>query len=828
MSLIERLAAYNPRVHEVLPAESYTGDTLSATQFTQRALNRDYRIETGKHNESEYPPELDGSQKASKIPPMMTFDNPYGHFIDRVLTNSSGKPIKDENGQEKIETISKVFDIKHHSSLESLYNYITSKCKKSINRSSSAPKDRYCWDLQGTITVNIRRINSVTPASNESYRRYIKTQKSNRYNPLSVHTIQAHLESENKGNKLDSPYKMISVSTTMTSIPGGINNNLTIEMGFEEQEGTKDLEKRAFDEKYLHTICIGSTPHNADAGKVRRLVSYTRARMLSSKPLWSLEDILYKIPSTGEWVVHCMGSTFDTTEEGISLMVNSMQEGLITYGKSQFDYPNHYYLPAPPTFMVYHKSKVLTISIAPGVVIKQAETGDMGDSAMISDQKPGNIVSPIKSKMNGIRDTHNPYYMHFSYPNENQQPRQAFSNSQTVQCQGLPWGPSNARITPNYVSNPLIGTKFSRMVEEDHLANDEAIWDVMPGQNVVVCFAALPLNYEDSIVVSQKFADMGGFSNTSIVPVRLREREEIPEVGERICGKKYKWWKVPCSSSCVCYTGQRNDNLISVKREPTGIVDSVKTTKDGGISVHVLSFSQFNSGDKLGSIHGQKGVATVMPYHDLPPFITEHGESMIADVYISPASVISRQTHGIVYESGASWRAARDGRKGLDAVFDLDNIETETCQMIMDPFTGTPLTRVNRETNKVELVKATYGMISLIPQTQTTREKHHLTHNVEGKYSLNVVPGRGSGGGVSRSEMDAHVAYANGTTPALEELVLRENTIVDQVCTKCFRIMELCECGTDENWEQTRISSGLKEYDMLSFCINGTANTYIT
>jgi hypothetical protein len=817
-----------PRLHDILPSESHTGDTLSATQFTQRAVNRDYRIETGKHVESDCPPELDGSTKASKIPPMMTFDNPYGHFVERVLTDNTGKPVKKENGQDKTETISKVFDIKHHTTAQSFYDYITSKCKTSINRSSKSPKDRFCWDLQGIITVNLRRITSPSSQHGDIYKRYATTQKSNRYNPLSVHTIQACLESENKGNRSDSPYNMISVSTTMTAIPGGINNNLTIEMGFEEKQGTKDLQKRAFDDKYIHIICIGSTPHNADAGKVRRLVSYTRARMLSPRPLWPLENIISQIDNHGDWVVHCMGSTLETSEDGVKSLVLSMQEGLVKYGKSQFDYPNHYYLPAPPTFMVYHKSKVLAISIAPGVVIKQASSGDMGDSSMISHQKTGKLVSSIKSKMDGIRDTHNPYYMFFCYPNENQQPRQAFANSQTVQCQGLPWGPANARISPNYVCNPLIGTKFSRMVEQDHINNEEAIWDVMPGQNVVVCFAALPWNYEDGIVVSQKFADMGGFSNTSIVPVRLRERENIPEVGERLCGKKYKWWKVPCSSSCICYTGQRKDNVISVKREPTGIVHSVKTTKDGGISVHVLSFSQFNSGDKLGSIHGQKGVATIMPYHDLPPIITKHGESMIADVYISPASVISRQTHGIVYESGASWRAARDGKVGLDAMFDLDDIETETCQMIMNPFDGTPIMRVNRETNKPELVKATYGMISLIAQTQTTREKHHLTHNVEGKYALNVVPGRGSGGGVSRSEMDAHVAYANGTTAALEELVLRENTIVDHVCTECFRIMELCGCGTDENWEQTRISSGLKEYDMLSLCINGSANTYVT
>jgi hypothetical protein len=812
------------RIHEVPPAESHSGDTLLATQFTQRAINRDYRTETGKYADSEYPPELDGSTRMSKIPPMMTFENFYGHFAPY------SDPSKDES--ERKELVTRVFAPTEHVTYALWRKYITSMCIASINKSCRDEKDRYCWDVSGTEMISMPTILSSSSPYPELYKRYVRTQQKAQNRPLSVHTVQAWLESSRKRGKTSSLFSMVSVSTTMTSIAGGINNNCTIEMGFKEKEGTKDLDKRAYDMKYFGTVCIGSTPHNADAGKVRRLVSDSRARVLSCMPLWSLDESLTDQERTRDWCVHCMGSVFLSSLEFVKVLVQSMKDGLRLYYESQFNYPNHYYLPVPPTFIVYHKSKILDISIAPGVVVSNTGNKEMMDSSMISLQKAGKIVSPPKIEVEGadaVGNTRNPYYLFFTYPNEDQQPRPIFANSQTVQCQGLPWGPANARISPNHVSNPLIGTKFARMVELDHVNNDEAIWDKEPGEDVVVCFMALPDNYEDSIIISQRFADMGGFSSTSVVPVRLREKDLVPEVGEIVCGKKYKWWKVDCTPSCVCKKKKLfNTNCITVGRIATGRVQSVSRTEDGGISVQILSFSQVTDGDKLGSKHGQKGLVKIWPVLDLPIIVMGKGDSFTADVYMSPASIIARQTHGMVYESGASWRAARDGKCGMNALYDMNDIETEECKMVLDPHTGIPISRRTGDGKKLEPIVATVGMIRMIIQTQTTREKHHMTHGVEGKRSLNVIPGRGHGGGVSRSEMAAHVAYGTGAIAPLEEMCLRENTISEYTCRKCFRIWTLCHCDTDEGWEKTRMRNGMREMDFISVCLDGTAATYVT
>ena len=169
--------------------------------------------------------------------------------------------------------------------------------------------------------------------------------------------------------------------------------------------------------------------------------------------------------------------------------------------------------------------------------------------------------------------------------------------------------------------------------------------------------------------------------------------------------------------------------------------------------------AQFTDGNKSGSLHSQRGLPYSIPHEDCLLIIMPLrkmknpntgemepiGNSFTADVYTSPASIVFGQTNGMIYESDAAWRATKDGRKGMEAVYNLDDLETEEYTMVLNPWTGAPFIRRTRTTNKPELVKATVEMVLLIAQTQTTGEKHHLTHNLEGKYSLIVVLGRGTG-----------------------------------------------------------------------------------
>lgn len=209
----------------------------------------------------------------------------------------------------------------------------------------------------------------------------------------------------------------------------------------------------------------------------------------------------------------------------------------------------------------------------------------------------------------------------------------------------MPWAPATARVSPSHVSKPLVSTELGRTIETDQEENAEAIWDTMPGEDMMICFANLPLNYDDAMIVSSKFADYGGFATLSMCTYKISAKDTIPEVGEELCGKTYRWWKESCTKHCICQTKsprKHSKNLlraakriISDPRVPTGLVIESNITETGEHQIRVLSHSQILTGDKISTTHGQKGVIRIMRVEDLPIIVMGNGISFVADVYMA-------------------------------------------------------------------------------------------------------------------------------------------------------------------------------------------------
>ncbi len=778
----------------VLPIQSQTGHTYLATQYVLRVCNRDYRRETGTYATSAQPPELDANKQPGKIAPFRTFETTYGHISD-------GK--------------TRVFTIQHHGSVVQWLDHISSSMRKSIVHSNA-------WDLNGILHLPINELHA-NPLP--SLQQVLRSQADTLYSPLCAHTAQAWVESVDKRGKNDTIYGLPSQSTTVTGVYGGLHNNAGIEMGFDEPEGMRDMERRKYNKLYLGFLCAGHTAHSHDAGKSRRLASYTRVRVASSHPLWPLEDSIGLVPCTGAWVVYCMGSTFNTSLDGICMLVQSMEAGLRRYYQSQFDYPNTYELSAPPTYMVYYRHKVLYISISPGVVLRSTPDKSMVDSAMLHTQERNPIVQIRKLPAygpNSIQYNYSAYFMLCPYAEHDRPPRGLFASGQTIQAVCLPWSPATARVSPLHSSTSLVGTEFSRRIESDVSSNDEAIWDVLPGEDMMICFMNIPLNYDDSMVVSSKFADMGGFSTSSLCTYRISQKDTQPEVGEVLCNKKHKWWKMPCSSSCKCRVRSLAD-WISSPRVPTGKVIETIRTEDGGISIKVLSFAQILTGDKISTMHGQKGVVRIVPYEDLPVITMPDNTTFVADLYMAVGSVVSRQTNGQIYESGAGWGAAKTGTPGYIAT--PQDVHMEECSRIISGIDGSHIVCQSTD-GTIENVKATVGITRVLNQTQLTRERHHLTHNIEGKHSLGTAPGRASGGGVAVGEMEFHAMFSSGLYGCAQELIDRGNMCRVPVCRNCKRVLSLHDCGLDPDIVYVRMSSDIVASDEISACINQSSNVY--
>jgi len=792
----------------VPPHQAHTGDsTFLSIHYVLRHCNADYRIATNSYTALQQPPELDGNKILGKIAPLLTFDNQSGHIFD--------------NG-------TRVFDISHHSTLHSFVEFISQCCRRSLDRWRA-------WDLDGLKLIKLRPLdhnNTYEPLCehNKYFARVMNSQYKNPYCPISVHPIQAYIESSEKRGTDSSIYKLSSQSTVVPGMWGGFHNNNSVEMGFDEPEGTKNVALRAYDEKYKGFLSAGFTPHSADAGKTRRVCNYTRVRVVSERPLWSIENIT--VNNDGPWIVYCMGSTFSTDLNGITTLVDCLYKGLYDYYSTQFNYPHISQCRSPPTFMVYHREKILYISISPGVILRSTVDGCMVDNYMLYHQVYTplckNMVVDSKSEEN-IKYFFDAFYQTQLFPHQGRQPRGEFAASQLPQAVCLPWSPATARVSPIYPSKQLLATEFVRQMEADHDTNPEAIWDIVPGSDLIVCFMNLPGNYEDSIIMASHCIDRGMFSTMSLCTYRISEKDKVPTIGERLCGKVYKWWKMPCTSSCTCKP-KSNKKIIylSVKREPTAKVVDITRTADGALSIKVESFAQFQGGDKCSTYHGQKGVVLIEDTNDLPILVKDGLDSFTADIYMAVGSVVTRETMNQMYESGASWRAARDGIR--NAIANLDDIDTEQCDFVIHPHTGRPY-EGRTETGEIVLLQPTFGMIRVVDQTQKTRERQHFTHNSEGKYSLGTKPGRAAGGGVSMSEMGFHALIGTGRFGIAQEIYNRGNMVRVLTCQKCGRLERIChitKCSNsgESSMKPVRMSHELSVLDYISVCVGGSSNEY--
>lgn len=609
----------------VPPKDSQTGDTVLSTQYVLRQCNKDFMSIVGMEDDGTLP-ELLCVKTPGKIAPLRTFDNTHGHWHDGTT---------------------RVFRPQRFDTLDDMVVHLTDKIEASR-------KAHHLWDMDGIVTVTRDDVESHPDKFHKDFVTVSLHQMNHPYSPISVHTAQAYVESEKKRGKDHTIFGLISQSTVVTGMHGGLHNNQSVEMGFEEKKGSKDSVKRTYNEEWLGFICAGHNAHSGDAGKSRRVASYTRARVIHTSILDPIKGIDKISQMPRDWILYCMGMTCRVDEECIWEIVHTLNEESRQYFTNQFLELKSQRKYCPATYMVYEDKKILYLSVSSGVLLRVLPGNVMIDSHMVNFQAPNSVIEHPKLPKKGRAafDYNFSSFFHMApFADQDRPPRGLFSSGQTTQAQFFPWSAATARVAPLHASRPIVGTKFIRDVEEDHENNPDALWDIFPGEDLLVCYMNTPENFEDSMMLSSAFADRGAFSSLSLCTYRISDSEKLPEVGEKLCGKKYKWWKVDCTDSCVCKLKDGGKFTSTSGRVPSGRVHQIIRTEDGSISIKVLSFSQIITGDKVSTMHGQKGVVHIVPEVDLPVIVLKNGSTFKADIYIAVGSIVSRQTNGQIYES---------------------------------------------------------------------------------------------------------------------------------------------------------------------------------
>lgn len=165
---------------------------------------------------------------------------------------------------------------------------------------------------------------------------------------------------------------------------------------------------------------------------------------------------------------------------------------------------------------------------------------------------------------------------------------------------------------------------------------------------------------------------------------------------------------------------------------PTGRVVSKRVLNSGEQSIKVSSYETFQPGNKVSTSHGQKGVASsLVDYQDMAVCYMRDGSMIVPDVVMAVSSIVSRQTVGQIYESGASLERVKDS--GLSPVIDPDQTAALGEDVsVMDGTTGQFFESAmygNGGAVVLQETAATMGFIRMFNQSQMTRD-----------ISLRIVP----------------------------------------------------------------------------------------
>ncbi|KAL3440017.1 hypothetical protein BJX65DRAFT_291230 [Aspergillus insuetus] len=635
---------------------------------------------------------------------------------------------------------------------------------------------------------------------------------------LSAYSCQAFYEAQRTVHH--SPLREFfiygSQVTPVTGLFGTAHNNMSIDMYVEEDPNVPDLEAREFRSEFLGIICAGHTAHSQDAGIARRVDRDVDVRLLTAHTLDALRLCLANTPQDGprDWLVFCMGQVCWVT----AYTARAVWETATHCAHTDISPISAYYI---------ESNKILYVTICSGTLLRWID-GAFYDSNMLHrNVRPSDANAPNIDVYGDEQLDHcfSLYFGFIPYVRSDRPPRPLMASVQTQQAVCTPWSPGTAAVAPCYSSRPLVRTKLVDDIITNIGDNVSSIADEIPGFDVCICFANIPENYEDAMVVSQKFVDMGGFSSTAICSYLLPPGEYVPPAGHALCSKVCRWWKSTCPTHCEHKKPGASDTprrRVSIDRNPTGTVLSSRVTSSGEISVTVLSFSPLQTGDKISAGHGQKGVTNIMSPEDMPYGMTSDGCTVHFDVIMAISSVTNRQTNGQVYEAVSGLEAARTGKTVLceDGKPCIDEEIT-----LVDGVTGMPMVVV-LDDGIVRVSSATFGYTRMFSQTQMVRDRHHATHFVPGPLSVTAPTGRSRGGPVRLGEMEVKAMVSAGLVSCVKELMSRSDMVTCDVCSICKRLGMLCQCDVGPTPVSVTMPYGTVVFDLTTAAAEGWSLEY--
>lgn len=404
------------------------------------------------------------------------------------------------------------------------------------------------------------------------------------------------------------------------------------------------------------------------------------------------------------------------------------------------------------TFHVYNDARDVVVSYNTGALMKFVCCVGYVDNVMFSQglerwvavgTEP-EVLSVVlaKPKLFCTLSSLTPFQHH------NPPARAALSSHYILQAVSPPYSTVNYHMRPMYSEPPIVVTEECM----------EAFGDVamVPGLNVLTVYLSTDLSYEDPFLMSASCARRFRCEVESVVPITDEEYPKYPE-GTTIEPCSAPWWPIPVQ----------------------GKVHGFKVTSTGERRMRIRRDTYAVTGDKFATWHGQKGVVTVMPDHTMP--LLPDGRT--AELVMGSTTLIKRGTMGQLMES-----YVQNVVGGGPVISDHMSVVRAEMKTV------TVRDRIPSCHDEGRDVEAHYGMIRLLQSCHMTFDRHQFTRYKTTAFSKGPRAGRSTGGDVHLGEMEIQQMVGNGLTKCLEELHIKGNMSVVEVCSGCGCILMLCDC----------------------------------
>ncbi|KAI0155066.1 hypothetical protein GGR52DRAFT_566770 [Hypoxylon sp. FL1284] len=785
---------------QTFQSDPYSSSPSIVRSLTLRNVNINYRDSGGRFWSHRSPAELSGGIDITTGPCMNNFVNYVGHIVG---------------------SCSLLYPVTEYECASDLFSDLSGRIKASIDSG-------YLW-----FPLGLRLHQRSQGTSWKVAGRYVNDEASTllcsiqgcNFTPFSLGTVHTAMESSDLGLEVEgSPLALFPRSAApSTGVIGTFHNNQCIDMVPWEKDSEPDVQARQYDDVHVGFVCAGHTSHSLEAGRMRRVTSDVSVRIFceaTTLDLAALSRATRQKREKGEWFLFCLGLWCKVSRSAVEAVCRSHRLARANGSMSYSVYLNVV-------------RRICMVSISSGVAMKVDSNGRYTDNmeAYRSDAVEASHKPDIQTHgEDAIRTCFSSFFSLVPYISSDRAPRPSISSAQLPQAVCQPFCPATAAVSPNYSFKPLVVTSALASIVNDVVDSDN-VADVYPGENPCVLYHNDPLSYEDSLYVSARYVQNGGFSTTSICRYILPYGYPVPVPGQRMCRHLFPWWKTECEDICE-HTEEwtsTNGNVHRIGRHATGVGISASPTTSNDMQVKVRSFQHLQTGDKLTTGHGQKGVATIVPYENMPEIVLDDGTVIVPDVVVAMSSIVCRQTNGQLYEGEMGLRAVMDAK--IKTVANGEVLDSFTECEVRDSRTGLSFRSIMDDTSKPGPPslcdsRASFGYVRMYNQTQMTRERHFTSSQRVTPASLRTPVRRTRGGGLSLGEMEIQAAVAVGMNYSVSELTKRGDVVDVRVCLDCRRLVLLCGCGTVTDAVAVCLPYDTVLTDCMASIVHGGSNVY--